>query len=59
MTESLLDDVPGMSTVRKRALLKHFGSVTEIKKLTVTELQKVEGVGPKSAERIIEWFSRG
>jgi len=59
MSESLLDDVPGMSTVRKRALLKHFGSVTEVKKATVTELQKVDGIGPKSAERIAEWFSQG
>ncbi|MEO1856305.1 MAG: excinuclease ABC subunit UvrC [Rubritalea sp.] len=58
MSESLLDDVPGMSTVRKRALLKHFGSVTEVKKATVKELQKVEGVGLKSAERIVEWFAR-
>ena len=58
MSESLLDDVPGMSTVRKRALLKHFGSVTEVKKATVKELQKVAGIGPKSAEQISEWFNR-
>jgi excinuclease ABC subunit C len=58
MTESLLDDVPGMSTVRKRALLKHFGSVTEVKKATVNELLKVDGIGPKSAQQIADWFSK-
>jgi excinuclease ABC subunit C len=57
MSESLLDDVPGMSTVRKRALLKHFGSVTEVKKASEKELQRVEGIGPKSAERIAAWFA--
>ncbi|MFD2160343.1 GIY-YIG nuclease family protein [Rubritalea tangerina] len=59
MSESLLDDVPGMSEVRKRALLQHFGSVAEIKKADARALQKVDGIGPKSAESIVAWFQRG
>lgn len=56
MTESLLDDVPGMSQARKRALLQHFSSIAAVKKATVKELMQVEGVGPKTAESLAEWF---
>ena len=58
MSESLLDDVPGMSKTRKRELLRHFGSVKEVKKATLKQLMKVDGIGPKTAENLVEWFSR-
>ncbi|WP_026292820.1 excinuclease ABC subunit UvrC [Rubritalea marina] len=58
MHESVLDEVPGMSKSRKLALFQHFKSLAAIKKATVRELQAVPGVGPKSAEQIVDWFSR-
>lgn len=58
MRESLLDDVEGMSEARKRALLQAFGSVAEIKKASLASLMKVEGVGPKTAQSVLDWFQR-
>lgn len=36
--QSLLDDIPGIGEKRKKALLKHFGSVKKMKEATVEEL---------------------
>lgn len=56
ITESLLDDCPGVSQAKKAALLKHFGSLEKIKQAEVGELQEVEGVGPKLAGNIVQFF---
>lgn len=57
MTESLLDDCPGISAHRKKLLLAHFGSVERIKKATLLEITKVEGIGAKTADSIFHFFS--
>ena len=49
MGESELDEVPGVSAVRKRALLREFGSVEKVAKASLEDLAKVEGVGVKIA----------
>ena len=38
MVESLLDDVPGLGEVRRKALLKHFGSLKKLRAATVEEI---------------------
>jgi excinuclease ABC subunit C len=58
VTESLLDDCPGMSPKRKEALLRRFGSVKRIRKATVKELESVPGIGKKTAEDIFQWLSK-
>ena len=58
MEESELDEVPGVSAVRKRALLREFGSVEKVAKASEEELAKVEGVGAKIAKEIAEYFRR-
>lgn len=40
MFHSVLDDIPGVGEKRKKALLKHFGSIKNMKEATVEELQK-------------------
>lgn len=55
MRESLLDDIPGMSEVKKRSLLIHFGSVENIRKAVRNQLLEVPGIGPQTAESIIKW----
>lgn len=57
--ESLLDDCPGMSTNRKEALLRRFGSVKRIRKATLKELESVPGIGKKTAEQMIEFLQQG
>lgn len=58
MEESELDEVPGVSAVRKRALLREFGSVEKVARASVEELAKVEGVGKKIAEEIAAYFRK-
>ncbi len=52
MVESLLDDVPGLGEVRRRTLLKHFGSLKKLRAASVDELARVPGIGPATATAI-------
>jgi excinuclease ABC subunit C len=54
--KSELDDIPGIGEVRKKALLRHFGSVERIGQAAVEELAAVKGMGRKAAEEIIDYF---
>jgi excinuclease ABC subunit C len=49
MTTSALDSVPGLGETRRKALLKHFGSVKRLRQATLDELATVPGIGPKTA----------
>jgi len=49
MTRSILDELPGIGPVRKRALLAHFGSPASIVSASREELQAVPGLPPKVA----------
>jgi excinuclease ABC subunit C len=49
MTESIMDDLPGIGPSRKRALLKHFGSPDSVLAATREELEQVPGVPQKVA----------
>ena len=52
ITKSELDEVKGIGKAKKQALLKKFGSVEKIKKATVEELMKVNGITKTIAERL-------
>lgn len=52
ISESLLDEFPGIGTNRKNALLRHFGSIKRIREATVEDIAAVPGFGRKSAEAL-------
>ena len=52
MVESLLDDVPGLGEVRRKTLLKHFGSLRKLRAATVEEIAQVPGIGARTAAAI-------
>lgn len=54
--KSELDDIPGIGEVRKKALLRHFGSLAKIKQATVEELAAIKGMSGKTAEEIENYF---
>jgi excinuclease ABC subunit C len=54
MVESVLDDVPGLGEVRRKTLLKHFGSLKKLRAATADEIAVVPGIGPKTAEAIAD-----
>lgn len=54
---SILDDIPEIGKKRKQALLKHFNSIEEIKKASIDELLKVEGMNERAALSIFNYFN--
>ena len=56
MTQSLLDQIGGVGSIRKRALLNHFGSARAVESASLDEIQSVEGVEEKIAKKIYNFF---
>ncbi len=54
MVESVLDDVPGLGEVRRKSLLKQFGSLKKLRAATMDEVAAVPGIGPRTAAAIVE-----
>jgi excinuclease ABC subunit C len=49
---SALNSIPGIGPAKRKALLKHYGSVDKIREATVVELTAVPGINPALAEVI-------
>ncbi len=54
MVESLLDEVPGLGEVRRKTLIKHFGSLRKLRAATIEEIAEVPGIGSRTATAISE-----
>lgn len=52
MTVSVLDDVPGVGPTRKRAVLRHFGSMKRLRAASEDDIAQVKGISPKVAHDI-------
>jgi len=57
--ESILDDFKGLGAVRKVALLTHFGSIEKLRKATSLQIQELDGIGAKLADRLQLYLSSG
>jgi excinuclease ABC subunit C len=53
MTASALDNVPGLGETRRKALLRHFGSLKRLGQATPEEITEVPGIGRRSADAIL------
>jgi excinuclease ABC subunit C len=49
---SMLDDIEGVGPVRRRALLRHFGSLKRIREASVDEIAEVKGLNSEIAARV-------
>ncbi len=56
LTSSLLDQIEGIGSIRKRALLNHFGSARAVESASLDEIQSVDGVEEKVAKKIYNFF---
>lgn len=54
--KSILDDIKGIGSNRRKALIKHFGSVDNIKKASVDELKSVETMNETAAKSVFNFF---
>ena len=52
MVESMLDDVPGLGEVRRKTLIKHFGSLKKLREADAAAIALVPGIGPRTASAI-------
>ena len=56
MSKSLLDQIEGIGSMRKRSLLNHFGSARAVESASLDEIKTVEGVEEKVAKKIYNFF---
>ena len=54
---SELDDIPGVGPTRRKALLRHFGSLTRMKQASRDDLLATPGVPTAVAEQVYEFFA--
>jgi len=54
MTASVLDDLQGVGPARRKALLRHFGSVKKMREASVEDLAEVTGISGTLAQRIYD-----
>ena len=55
-TESVLDAIPGIGKARRKALMRHFKSIEEVKNADVDTLARVDGIPFREAVRIHAFF---
>ncbi len=56
ISKSMLDQISGIGSIRKRALLNHFGSARAVESASLDEIKSVEGVEEKVAKKIYNFF---
>ena len=54
--KSMLDQIEGIGSIRKRALLNHFGSARAVESASFDEIKSVQGVEEKVAKKIYNFF---
>lgn len=54
---SVLDDIPGVGPARRKALMRHFKSLEEIRQATVEELMEIPEMNERTAEEIVTFFA--
>jgi len=53
---SIIDKIPGIGPKRRQILLKHFGSVKNLKQASLNEILQVPGVSPHLANKIMNYL---
>jgi len=54
--EAGLQEIPGIGPTRKRALLRHFGTLKEIERASTADLARVPGINAETARKIFDFF---
>jgi excinuclease ABC subunit C len=54
---SVLDDIPGVGPTRRKALMRHFKSLEEIRQATVEDLMEIPEMNERTAQEIVAFFA--
>ena len=53
---SVLDDIPGVGSARRKDLMKYFDNIDQIKNASIEELKKLPSMNEKSAQNVYDFF---
>jgi excinuclease ABC subunit C len=56
LREAGLQEIAGIGPTRKRALLRHFGTLRAIERASVADLEKVAGISAEIARKVYDFF---
>ncbi len=56
--KSVLDDIPGVGPARRKALMRRFKSLEEIKNATMEQLLEIPEMNERTAQEVVAFFSR-
>ena len=56
--KSILDDIPGVGPARRKALMRHFKSLMDIKEATMEQLLEIPQMNERTAQEIINFFKK-
>jgi excinuclease ABC subunit C len=54
--KSILDDIPGVGDKRRKALMRHFGSIEAVREATVEELAQADSMNQRAARQVYDFF---
>ena len=57
LRQSILEDFKRLGPIRRHALLQYFGSIERLRTATAEQISRVEGIGPKTAEKLAGFLS--
>jgi excinuclease ABC subunit C len=55
-TQSFLDEIPGIGPTKRRELIRYFGGQQEIRRASMQDLQKVNGISKSLARDIYDFL---
>lgn len=55
---SVLDDIPGIGPTRRKALMKHFKGIEEVRNADIDQLLNVPGMNRQAAESVVSFFKK-
>jgi excinuclease ABC subunit C len=58
ITQSAIDEIKGIGTKNKNALLRYFGGTESLRKASLDQIKSIEGIGPMKAKLIFDYLNK-
>ena len=57
ITYSTIDEIKGIGSKNKNALLRHFGGIESLRKASLDQIKSIDGIGPMRAKSIFDYLN--